>query len=57
MSNRKSLKLVILLFFDTIAHHIINKYYKWCHIEILLSTFINTFEEAPTADPELPYVN
>ena len=42
--------------FGTIAHHIINKYYIWCYIVNFISN-IYTFDEVPTADPELSYVN
>jgi len=52
----KKFKTSDFVVFDTISHHIINKYYKWCYIIIFVSN-IHTFEEVPTADPELSYVN
>jgi len=51
LNKIKSFKLLDFAVCDTISHHIINKYYKWCYIKI------HTFEEVPTADPELSYLN
>ena len=56
MSIKKKFKTSDFVVFDTIANHIINKYYKWCYIVFFLSN-IHTFEEVPTPDPELSYVN
>jgi len=46
MQNKKSIKLLDFVVFDKISHHIMNKNYKWCYINI------HTYEEVPTADPE-----
>ena len=44
MQNKKVLiKLLDFVFFDTILHHIINKYYKCCSIKIVFPK--------PLADP------
>jgi len=53
---KKNVKPLEFAVFDAISHHIINKYYKWCYIKIVLLT-IRTFETVPTADQKSSYVH
>ena len=53
MQIEKFLKLLNFVFFDTMSHHIIKKYYIWCYIKTVFTKNIHTFEEVPTADPVL----